>query len=41
MPGVTGKFGLAVQNEARQRLTEFCQENTKVIAKTLYQQHKR
>ena len=41
MPGATGKFGLAVQNEARQRLTEFCQENTIVIAKTLYQQHKR
>ena len=37
MPGVTGKFGLAVQNEARQRLTEFCQENTKVIANTLIQ----
>ena len=40
-PGVTGKFGLRVQNEARQRLTEFCQENTLVIANTLFQQHKR
>ena len=40
-PGVTGKFGLGVQNEARQRLTEFCQENTLVIANTLLQQHKR
>ena len=40
-PGVTGKFGLGVQNEARQRLIEFCQENTLVIAKTLFQQHKR
>ena len=40
-PGVTGKFGLGVQNEARQRLTEFCQENTQVIANTLFQQHKR
>ena len=39
--GVTGKFGLAVQNEAGQRLTEFCQENTLVIANTLLQQHKR
>ena len=38
--GVTGKFGLAVQNEAGQRLTEFCQENTLVIANTLFQQHK-
>ena len=41
MPGVTGKFGLGVQNEAGQRLTEFCQENTLVIANTLFQQHKR
>ena len=41
MPGVTGKFGLAVQNEARQRLTEFCRENMLVIANTLFQQHKR
>ena len=35
IPGVTGKFGLGVQNEAGQRLTEFCQENTLVIANTL------
>ena len=40
-PGVTGKFGLGVRNEARQRLIEFCQENTLVIANTLFQQHKR
>ena len=40
-PGVTGKFGLGVQNEARQRLIKFCQENTLVIANTLLQQHKR
>ena len=39
--GVTGKFGLGEQNEAGQRLTEFCQENTWVIADTLFQQHKR
>ena len=39
--GVTGKFGLGIQNEAGQRLTEFCQENTLVTAKTLFQQHKR
>ena len=39
--GVTGKFGLGVWNEAGQRLTEFCQENTLVIANTLFQQHKR
>ena len=39
--GVTGKFGLGVQNEAEQRLTEFCQENALVIANTLFQQHKR
>ena len=39
--GVTGKFGLGVQNEAEQRLTEFCQENTLVIGNTLFQQHKR
>ena len=39
-PGVTGKFSLGVQNEAGQRLTEFCQENTLVIANTLFQQHK-
>ena len=40
-PGVTGKFGLGMQNEARQRLIEFCQENALVIANTLFQQHKR
>ena len=40
-PGVTGKFGLGVWNEAGQRLIEFCQENTLVIANTLFQQHKR
>ena len=40
-PGVTGKFGLGMQNEAGQRLTEFCQENALVIANTLSQQHKR
>ena len=40
-PGVTGKFGLGVRNEAGQRLIEFCQENTLVIANTLFQQHKR
>ena len=39
--GVTGKFGLGVQNEAGQRLTEFCRENALVIANTLFQQHKR
>ena len=36
IPGVTGKFGLEVQNEADQRLTEFCQENALVIAKMLF-----
>ena len=41
IPGLTGKFGLGVQNEAGQRLMEFCQENALVIAKTLFQQHKR
>ena len=41
IPGVAGKFGLGVQNEAGQRLTEFCQENALVIANTLFQQHKR
>ena len=41
IPGVTGKFGLGVENEAGQRLTEFCQENTLVRANTLFQQHKR
>ena len=40
-PGVTGKFGLGVQNEVGQRLIEFCQENTVVIANTFFQQHKR
>ena len=40
-PGVTGKFGLGVQNEAQQRLIEFCQENSLVITNTLFQQHKR
>ena len=40
-PGVTGKFGLRMQNEAGQRLMEFCQENALVIANTLFQQHKR
>ena len=39
--GVTGKFGLGVWNEGGQRLIEFCQENALVIAKTLFQQHKR
>ena len=41
IPGVTGKFGLGVQNETDQRLTEFFQENALVIANTLFQQHKR
>jgi len=40
-PGVTGKFGLGVQNEAGQRLIESCQENALVIANTLFQQHRR
>ena len=40
-PGVTGKLGLEMQNEAGQRLIEFCQENALVIANTLFQQHKR
>ena len=40
-PGVTGKFGVGVQNEARQRLIEFCQEIVLVVANTLFQQHKR
>ena len=39
--GITGKFGLGVQNEAGQRLTELCQENTLVIANTFFQKHKR
>ena len=41
IPGVTGKYGLGVQNETGKRLTEFCQENALVIANTLFQQHKR
>ena len=41
IPGITGKFGLGVQNEAGQRLTQFCQENALVIANILFQQHKR
>ena len=41
IPGVTSKLGLGVQNEAGQRLTEFCQENAVVIANTLFQQHER
>ena len=41
IPGVTGKFGFGVQNEAGQRLIEFCQENALVIANSLFQQHKR
>ena len=41
IPGVTGKFGLGVQNEVGQKLTEFCQENALVIANTLFQQHNR
>ena len=40
-PGVTGKFGLGIQNKAGQRLKEFCRENTLVVANTLFQQHKR
>ena len=40
-PGVTGKFGLGIQNEAGQRLIEFCQKNSLVIANTLFQQHRR
>ena len=39
-PGVTGKFGLGMWNEAGQRPSEFCQENALVIANTLFQQHK-
>ena len=39
-PGVTGKFGLGIRNEAGQRLIEFCQENALVITSTLFQQHK-
>ena len=41
IPGVTGKFGLGIQNEAGQRLIEFCQENALVIANTFFQQHER
>ena len=41
IPGVTGKFGFGVQNEAGQRLTEFYQENALVKVNTLFQQHKR
>ena len=41
IPGVTGKLGLGVQNEPGQRLIKFCQENTLVIANTLFQQHKK
>ena len=41
IPGITGKFGLGVQSEEGQKLIEFCQENTLVIANTLFQQHKR
>ena len=40
-PGVTGKFGLGIQNEVGQRLIVFCQENALVIANTLFQQHKK
>ena len=40
-PGVTGKFGIGVRNEAGQRLIEFCPKNALVIANTLFQQHKR
>ena len=39
LPGVASKFGLGIQNEAGQRLTEFCQENTLVIANILFQKH--
>ena len=41
IPGVTGKFGLGIQNESGQRLIQFCQENALVIANTLFQQHNR
>ena len=41
IPGVKGKFGRGVQNESGQRLTEFCQENTLILANTIFQQHKR
>ena len=39
-PGITGKFGLGIQNETWKKLMEFCQENALVIANTLFQQHK-
>ena len=39
IPGITGKFGFGIQNEAGQRLIEFCQENALVIANTLFHQH--
>ena len=41
IPGLTGRFGLGVQSEARERLTEFCQENTLVTANAIFQQHER
>ena len=41
IPGLTGKFGLGIQNEAGKRLIEFCQEKALVIANTRFQQHKR
>ena len=41
IPGITSKFALGVQNEAGQRLTEFCQGNTLIIGNTLFQPHKR
>ena len=41
IPGLTGKFGLRLENETGQRLTEFCQENALVTANTLFQQQKR
>ena len=41
IPGITGKFGLAEQNESGQRLIEFCKGNPLIIAHTLFQQHKR
>ena len=41
IPGITGKFGLGVENEPGQKLTEFCQENILVIPNTLFQQYKR
>src|SRR5574337_976972 len=40
-PGATGKFGLGIRNEARQRLIDVCQENALIITNTLFQQHKR